>query len=59
MEFRDWLSLIGLALNALILPVLWKGTSWVFKVEKRLTIVETQQMSAIDSLIHRQRKSDG
>lgn len=58
LEFRDWLSLVGLAMNALIVPVLWKGASWVFKVESRLTVVETQQMSAIDCLVNRRRSSN-
>jgi hypothetical protein len=58
MSFGEWLSLAGLILNALIIPVLWKGASWVFQVEKRLTVVETQQMSAIDSLVHRRRQPE-
>jgi hypothetical protein len=58
LQLSDWLSIAGLCLNALLIPVLVNGAKWIFKVERRLTVVETLQSGAITTLVNRHRADD-
>lgn len=59
LEFRDWIAIATVALNAIGIPVLIWHFKWVLSIEKKLARIDAMLETGITSLASRRRTTDG